>query len=437
MRMLSPSSIQLLPPAPASSVPTLNAASTFGTRLPTNPEMASSGAWQMLLAGLATNLSDLGLGGSGAGPDSTPLRRSSNGSGAAEDEDLGLLLRGIGTDLARHGISVAVALEAGWLGHLSPASTILLEQAHAAETERLCRTTLNGGDATVGGNVGGGGSRAPHGQASLHASAMAMQLGQAGAMAAPSMLPTPPQQAPQGRVASPLTVTQRMGSFDDATTIGSVGSFSMEDPDSVLAPAGSHMLFALSSAGANGRMVRNKSTFHPAPNASCFDAPNASCFDTPFDMRGEPSGAAAAYANLQALLPLSSGLGGGSDDLSGPFSPLASYQDDSGRNSLLSSGGTTMYEQCNPLLGSSSLLGSVDAAPGSAEQQLQHQLHRQLQQQLLQFAAPQGAPLQGFKQPLSPPRDAPVAFQTWTPSAGVAHDLNTRFSTLNLGLGFA
>lgn len=67
---------------------------------------------------------------------------------AEGEEDLDELLECIGTDLARHGISVSTATEAGWLGRISPSSLAALSKAHTAETNRM-QQCLSGG-ATFG-----------------------------------------------------------------------------------------------------------------------------------------------------------------------------------------------------------------------------------------------------------------------------------------------
>ncbi|GAX85990.1 hypothetical protein CEUSTIGMA_g13406.t1 [Chlamydomonas eustigma] len=56
---------------------------------------------------------------------------------AKDQEELHSLLTCIGTELSRHGICVTDAIQAGWLGVLSPEHAAIITQAHEQETQKL------------------------------------------------------------------------------------------------------------------------------------------------------------------------------------------------------------------------------------------------------------------------------------------------------------
>lgn len=65
-------------------------------------------------------------------------------TGSVGKDDLRAILLSIGVELARHSIDVKTAVEAGWLGVLSPTDVAVLQEAYVAEERRLANEAING-----------------------------------------------------------------------------------------------------------------------------------------------------------------------------------------------------------------------------------------------------------------------------------------------------
>uniref|UniRef100_A0A7S0RJI8 Uncharacterized protein n=1 Tax=Chlamydomonas leiostraca TaxID=1034604 RepID=A0A7S0RJI8_9CHLO len=96
----------------------------------------------------------------------------------AGSEDIQTILSSIGVELARHGIPVDIAANAGWLGVLGPRDVALLQEAYAEEEARLAgegtlNSTLSIGAASNGG--AGPGNDEGHSNGSPATSVMSSQ----------------------------------------------------------------------------------------------------------------------------------------------------------------------------------------------------------------------------------------------------------------------